>query len=73
MKCPNCSHVSETALLKCAQCGEVYDRAALERLEHLVRERQARTPRAVAAVYAQVIRENGIGADLVNKFLSNGG
>src|SRR5262245_9417866 len=35
MKCPNCAHVSDTALLKCSACGEAYDRAALETLQHL--------------------------------------
>jgi len=35
MKCPNCHHVSEAALLKCGACGEVYDRDALETLQHV--------------------------------------
>jgi len=35
MKCPNCNHVSTSALFKCSSCGEAYDRAALETLEHL--------------------------------------
>lgn len=35
MKCPNCAHVSTTALLKCSACGEAYDRAELETLQHL--------------------------------------
>ncbi|MBI3241861.1 MAG: hypothetical protein HYZ49_06150 [Chloroflexi bacterium] len=35
MKCPNCNHVSTTALFKCSSCGETYDRSALEKLEHL--------------------------------------
>src|SRR3972149_4592727 len=34
MKCPNCNHNSDSALLKCSACGEVYDRAALETLQH---------------------------------------
>jgi len=35
MKCPNCNHTSTTALFKCSACGEAYDRASLETLEHL--------------------------------------
>ncbi len=35
MKCPNCEHVSDTALLKCSSCGEMYDRATLEKFQHL--------------------------------------
>jgi hypothetical protein len=35
MKCPNCQHHSETALLKCSACGESYERGALEELQHL--------------------------------------
>lgn len=35
MKCPNCHHNSDTALLKCSACAHVYDRAALEKFEHL--------------------------------------
>lgn len=34
MKCPNCDHVSETALLKCSACGQAYGRDALETLQH---------------------------------------
>ena len=35
MKCPNCDHVSEKALLRCGDCGETYDRATFERFQHL--------------------------------------
>ena len=35
MKCHNCDHVSETALLKCSACGEAYDRHTLETLQYL--------------------------------------
>ncbi len=35
MKCPNCHHTAETALLKCSACGEVYDRQQLEQFHHL--------------------------------------
>jgi hypothetical protein len=35
MKCPNCHHVSDTALLKCGACGEAYDRDTLETLQHV--------------------------------------
>jgi hypothetical protein len=35
MKCPNCDHVSEKALLRCGDCGETYDRDTLERFQHL--------------------------------------
>ena len=35
MKCPNCNHVSDTALLKCSARGEAYDRGALETRQHL--------------------------------------
>jgi hypothetical protein len=35
MKCPSCEHVSETALLKCGECGEVYDRHTLEEFQHV--------------------------------------
>jgi hypothetical protein len=35
MKCPNCNHISTTALFKCSSCGEAYDRTSLETLEHL--------------------------------------
>ncbi|MEE8389635.1 MAG: hypothetical protein V3S14_02415, partial [Anaerolineae bacterium] len=35
MKCPNCNHVSDTALLKCSACDEAYDRNTLETLQHL--------------------------------------
>ena len=35
MKCPNCQHISDTALLKCSNRGEAYDRAALEKFQHV--------------------------------------
>jgi len=35
MKCPSCQHISDTALVKCSECGTVYDRAALEEFQHL--------------------------------------
>ncbi len=35
MKCPNCDHVSATALVKCGQCGEAFDRHTLEEFEHI--------------------------------------
>ncbi|MCP4536760.1 MAG: hypothetical protein GY832_06405 [Chloroflexi bacterium] len=35
MKCPNCKHVSDTALLKCSTCGEAYDRDTLETFQHM--------------------------------------
>jgi hypothetical protein len=35
MKCPNCDHVSDPALLKCSACGKAYDQATLETLQHL--------------------------------------
>lgn len=35
MKCPNCNHVSDTTPLKCSACGQTYDPAALETLQHL--------------------------------------
>jgi len=35
MKCPACSHVSDTVLLKCPTCGEAYERDALETLQHI--------------------------------------
>ncbi|MEK7328202.1 MAG: hypothetical protein AAB217_23405, partial [Chloroflexota bacterium] len=35
MKCPNCNHISTSALFKCSSCGEAYDRSALETIEHL--------------------------------------
>ena len=35
MKCPNCDHVSEKALLKCSSCSEVFDRQTLEELRHI--------------------------------------
>jgi hypothetical protein len=35
MKCPDCGHTSETALLKCGSCGEVFDREGLETLQHI--------------------------------------
>ncbi len=35
MKCPNCHHVSDMALLQCSACGQTYDRATLESLQHL--------------------------------------
>ena len=35
MKCPNCNHISETALMQCSQCGEAYDRHSLETFQHL--------------------------------------
>ena len=35
MKCPNCSQVSEVALVKCKSCGMTFDRAQVDRLEQL--------------------------------------
>jgi hypothetical protein len=35
MKCPDCGHVTDAALLKCTSCGEAYNRESLETLEHL--------------------------------------
>lgn len=35
MKCPDCGHVSDTALVKCSSCGEVFDEESLETLHHL--------------------------------------
>lgn len=35
MKCPNCQHVSDAALLKCSACGQAWDRASFETLQHL--------------------------------------
>src|SRR6185503_7430680 len=36
MECPNCKHAtSNTALLQCSQCGEAFERGALEEFQHL--------------------------------------
>ena len=35
MKCPVCEHESGKALLKCAECANVFDRETLEEYEHL--------------------------------------
>ncbi|MGB8984956.1 MAG: hypothetical protein WCC12_24035, partial [Anaerolineales bacterium] len=36
MKCPNCEHVSDDkVLLRCAKCGEVFERGVIEELTHL--------------------------------------
>ncbi len=35
MHCPNCQHVYTDKQVKCASCGRVYDRSALEGLENL--------------------------------------
>ena len=35
MTCPNCGAAAGKTLLRCHACGEIYDRRALERLQHL--------------------------------------
>lgn len=35
MRCPDCGHISDTALVKCSSCGEVFDGESLETLHHL--------------------------------------
>ncbi|MCH7663772.1 MAG: hypothetical protein IH859_07880 [Chloroflexi bacterium] len=35
MKCPNCNHISDKALLECSSCGEIYYTEQLETFQHL--------------------------------------
>lgn len=35
MQCPNCQHVCDDPPVKCAACGQIYSRSALEHLGHL--------------------------------------
>ncbi len=35
MQCPNCHHITDDQHVKCAACGQVCSRPALERLSHL--------------------------------------
>ena len=35
MKCPHCSHVSDSVLLKCRSCGETYHQQTLEEFQHV--------------------------------------
>ena len=53
MKCPNCNHVSDPALLKCSACGEVYDQAMLETAKAALEVNRAKEAKRLAPKAAQ--------------------
>ena len=60
MKCPNCQHISDTAILECSACGTAYDRGKLERLGHLeyvLAWLDSRAPRIGRGMYSRLHEE----------------